>query len=158
MKSTHALAFSSVLLVVAACGDADDPAVDAPAVDATPVDAAPAIDAALPVDASTVARIAATVSYAGSAQGTLILATFPAMPPMGPPAGFAQRANPTFPAMLAIEDLQAGPAYVFAMLDVAPASPQMPGPEDRTVWSAQLTLAVGQTATVELTLTDPAGP
>ena len=124
-----------VLLLAAACGDSEQPA---------PVDAS-----------STVARVAATVRYTGNAQGALVLAAFPSMPPMGPPAGFAQMATPTFPATLSIENLQAGSAYVLALLDVAPASPQMPGPEDRTVWSSQLTLAIGETSTVELTLSDP---
>ncbi len=143
------------ICLATACGDPDPtPAVDATASDApVTIDAAPAIDA--PIDASTVARISATVRYTGGAQGSLVVASFPNMPPMGPPAGFAQQASPTFPATVAIENLQAGPAYVLALLDVAPASPQQPGPEDRTVWSSALTLTVGHTATVELTLRDP---
>jgi hypothetical protein len=123
------------LVLLAACGDADEPS---------------AVDAS-----ATQARVAATVRYTGTAQGALVLAAFASMPPMGPPAGFAQHATPTFPATLAIENLAAGPAYVLAVLDVAPASPQQPGPEDRTVWSSQLTLALGETATIELTLGDP---
>jgi hypothetical protein len=126
--------FLPVLVLLAACGDSDDP---------------PA------VDASSAPRVAATVRYTGSAQGTLVLAAFASMPPMGQPLGFAQMTTPTFPATLAIENLPAGTAYVLAMLDVAPASPQSPGPEDRTVWSSAMSLAEGQTATVELTLTDP---
>lgn len=125
----------SIVGLAAACGDSSEPA---------------------DVDASaTAARVNATVRYTGSAQGALVLAAFPSMPPMGPPAGFAQMATPTFPATLAIDNLQAGSAFVLAMLDVAPASPQSPGPEDRTVWSSQLTLALGETETVELTLSDP---
>jgi hypothetical protein len=129
------LPVASVLLALAACGDSGDPPPG--------------------VDASGAPRVAATVRYSGSAQGTLILAAFPSMPPMGPPAGVAQRATPSFPAAVAIEDLPEGTAYVLAMLDVAPASPQSPGPEDLTAWSSAMTLAAGQTATVELTLTDP---
>lgn len=107
------------------------------------------------VDASAAARVSATVRYNGTAQGSLVLAAFPSMPPMGPPMGFAQSAAPVFPATLAIEDLSAGPVYVLALLDVAPASPQMPGPEDRTAWSSRLDVARGATASVELTLLDP---
>jgi hypothetical protein len=132
----HLLLPASLVVLAAACGDSTDPAPD--------------------VDASaSAARVTATVRYTGSAQGALVLAAFPSMPPMGPPAGFAQMATPSFPATLAIDNLQPGSAYVLALLDVAPASPQSPGPEDRTVWSSQLTLALGETATVELTLSDP---
>jgi len=148
--------WSALALAVAACDAASDPPVtDAAALDAAPVLDAPALDAAPPVDAATAARINATVSYAGSAQGALVLAAFRSMPPMGPPAGFAQAAQPAFPATLAIDGLGAGPAYVLALLDVPPASPQQPGPEDRTAWSPALTLTVGATTTVTLTLTDP---
>lgn len=148
--------WSALALAVAACDASSDPPVtDAAALDAAlPIDAA-ALDAALPIDAATAARISATVSYAGSAQGALVLAAFRSMPPMGPPAGFAQAAQPAFPATLAIDGLGAGPAYVLALLDVPPASPQQPGPEDRTAWSSVLTLTVGATTTVTLTLTDP---
>jgi hypothetical protein len=132
----HLLVPASLVMLAAACGDSSDPAPD--------------VDAS-----STAARVTATVRYTGSAQGALVLAAFPSMPPMGPPAGFAQMATPSFPATLAIDNLQPGSAYVLALLDVAPASPQSPGPEDRTVWSSQLTLALGETATVELTLSDP---
>jgi hypothetical protein len=125
----------SLFLAIAACGDDGDPSPQ--------------------VDASSAPRVAATVRYTGSAQGSLVVAAFPSMPPMGPPAGFTQMAAPVFPASVALENLPAGRAYVLAMLDVAPASPQSPGPEDRTVWSSAVTLAVGETATLELTLTDP---
>lgn len=138
------------LAVLGACDTSSDaPAIDAAAIDAIDVDAAP------PIDAPTAAIISATVSYTGTAQGALVLAAFRTMPPMGPPAGFAQAAQPTFPATLAIDGLAAGPIYVMALLDVAPASPQQPGPEDRMVWSSEQTLVVGQTVTVALTLTDP---
>lgn len=139
---------------IVGCGDSEpddalavDAALDAAAVDA-PIDA--------PIDAATTARVQATVSYAGSAQGALILASFASRPPMGPPAGFAQQATPTWPASLALENLQPGTAYVLALLDVPPASPTQPGPEDRVAWSEALTLTIGQTTTVALTLTDPA--
>lgn len=148
--------WSALALAVAACDASSDPPVtDAAALDAALVIDAAALDAAPPLDAATAARISATVSYAGSAQGALVLAAFRSMPPMGPPAGFAQAAQPAFPATLAIDGLGAGPAYVLALLDVPPASPQQPGPEDRTAWSSALTLTVGATTTVTLTLTDP---
>lgn len=139
------------IMWVFACGGGDDEpaAVDAAAIDAIAIDAAP------PIDASTAARVQATVSYTGTAQGSLILAAFASMPPMGPPMGFAQSATPAFPATLAIENLAAGTVHVLALLDVAPASPTQPGPEDRQVWSGALTLTTGETTTTALTLTDP---
>lgn len=136
--------------VLIACGSDDTPGADAaPEVDAPEVDAPP------PIDAATAARLQATVSYTGAAQGSLILAAFPSMPPMGPPIGFAQAAQPAFPATLAIENLEAGTIYVLAVLDVAPASPTQPGPEDRQAWSAALSLTVGATTMTTLTLSDP---
>jgi hypothetical protein len=142
------------LIALGAC-DSDTASVDAAAIDAIAVDAAPPIDAPPPIDATTAARITATVRYAGTAQGSLIVAAFRSMPPMGPPAGFAMAAQPVFPATLSIDNLDAGPAFALAILDVAPASPQQPGPEDRLVWSSALTLVVGQTTTVTLMLVDP---
>jgi hypothetical protein len=135
---------------VFACGGGDD---DAVVVDAAPIDG-PAIDGPV-VDASTSGRVQATVNYTGSAQGSLVLAAFASMPPMGPPMGFAQAATPVFPASLAIENLAPGTVHVLALLVVAPASPTQPGPEDRQVWSGPLTLTAGATTTTTLTLIDP---
>ena len=146
----------SAIVALGACDSSSEaPAIDAAAIDAVTIAAAPPFDAAPAIDAAVAARIAATVRYTGTAQGALVLAAFRSMPPMGPPAGFAQAAQPAFPATLAIDNLAAGPAYVLALLDVAPASPQSPGPEDRVVWSSPLTLVVGETTSVTLELTDP---
>lgn len=101
-------------------------------------------------------RIEATVAYAGTAAGTLVVAAFTSMPPMGPPAAFGQRTAPNFPATVELEGLAAGAtAYVLATLDVAPPSPQQPGPEDRVVWSSALTFPTEGATTVSLTLPAP---
>ena len=101
-------------------------------------------------------RIEASVAYAGTAQGTLVLAAFPTKPPMGPPSSFAQRATPIFPETLVLEAVEPGATlYVLAMLDVAPASPQQPGPEDRTSWSAALSIADEGATSVHIDLVDP---
>ncbi len=106
-------------------------------------------------DASTVARIEASVAYAGDAEGTLVLAAFASLPPMGGPMGLAQVAAPAFPQALVLDALAPGEAHVIAILDVAPASPTQPGPEDLTVWSEPLVLVEGETETITLTLVDP---
>jgi hypothetical protein len=101
-------------------------------------------------------RIEASVTYAGAAQGTLVVAAFPSNPPMGAPADFVQKSAPTFPATLELDTVEPGAKlYVLAMLDVAPPSPQQPGPEDRTVWSAALDVAAEGPTTVSLKLVDP---
>ena len=102
-------------------------------------------------------RIEATVAYSGSAQGTLVVAAFPSMPPMGAPTAFAQKSAPAaFPATLVLEAVvPSAKLYVLAMLDVSPASPQQPGPEDRTVWSAAVTVADEGATPIDLTITDP---
>ncbi len=102
-------------------------------------------------------RIEATVHYGGAARGALVVAAFTTMPPTGAPMAFTQKPAPTFPMMVTLADTLAPSAtvYVLALLDVAPASPQQPGPEDRTVWSSALSLMSEGAVTVDLTLTDP---
>jgi hypothetical protein len=101
-------------------------------------------------------RIEATVTYAGAAKGALVVAAFPSIPPMGAPVAFAQEATPAFPTMLTLEMLEpTSTVYVLALLDVAPASPQQPGPEDRTVWSSAVDVGTEGATAVNLTLADP---
>ncbi len=100
-------------------------------------------------------RIEASVAYSGTAQGTLVIAAFPSKQG-GAPSSFAQSSSPTFPATVVLETVQPGTTlYVLALLDVAPASPQQPGPEDRTTWSEALTVATEGATTVRLDLVDP---
>ena len=101
-------------------------------------------------------RLEAAIGYSGPAHGTLVLAAFPTKPPMGAPTSFAQSASPTFPATLVLETVEPGTTlYVLAMLDVAPASPQQPGPEDRTAWSDAVTIAAEGATPIPLDLVDP---
>ena len=102
-------------------------------------------------------RIEATVAYGGAAQGSLVVAAFASIPPAGAPMAFAQEASPAFPTMLTLGEtlVPNSTVYVLARLDVAPASPQQPGPEDRTVWSSAVMLASEGATAVNLTLVDP---
>lgn len=101
-------------------------------------------------------RIEAAVAYRGTADGTLVVAAFPSKPPMGAPTSFAQKAAPAFPATITLDTVQPGTTlYVLAMLDVPPASPQQPGPEDRTSWSNAVTVAAEGATSVTLELVDP---
>jgi hypothetical protein len=100
-------------------------------------------------------RIETTVKYGGSAQGALVVAAFPSNPPMGAPTAVAQQSSPAFPTMLVLDTVEPGTTlYVLALLDVAPASPQQPGPEDRTTWSSPIVVGDGANA-VTLVLSDP---
>jgi hypothetical protein len=101
-------------------------------------------------------RIEASVAYAGAARGPLVIAAFPSRPPMGRPSAFVQNAAPSFPATVVLDTLEPGATlYVLAMLDVAPASPQQPGPEDRIAWSDALTIAAEGPTPVQFELVDP---
>jgi hypothetical protein len=101
-------------------------------------------------------RIEASVAYTGTADGALVVAAFPSIPPQGAPLAFAQKSAAEFPAMLVLEAIEPGArVYVLAMLDVAPASPQQPGPEDRTAWSEAVVVATEGATAVTLALTDP---
>lgn len=114
------------------------------------------VDAGCGTDDAGPPRIEASVTYRGAAMGTLVVAAFPSMPPMGAPTSFVQKATPSFPATLVLDTVEPGTTlYVLAMLDVAPPSPQQPGPEDRTVWSAAVNVPSAGAATVSLSLVDP---
>ncbi|MCA9674736.1 MAG: hypothetical protein H6708_28835 [Kofleriaceae bacterium] len=160
MRKFHATMRALALLglaTAAACGGDDDGGGTPQVPDATVAtpDAVPvAVDAA-PPDGAPAARVEATIGYDGAAEGTLLLAAFTSVPPSGGPIGFAQASSPTFPATLTLEDLAPQTLYVLAMLDVPPASPTQPGPEDLTVWSDALEVELGHTSTVTLTLVDP---
>lgn len=99
--------------------------------------------------------VATTIEYVGTAEGTLIVAAFASLPPMGAPQGFAQESAPAFPATLMLTDLPAGTFHLLAMLDVAPPSPMQPGPEDLTAWSDPSEVTADAHVDVELTLVDP---
>jgi hypothetical protein len=143
------------LAAVAGCGSDEGGGDDDPApADATVPDAV-AVDAMGAPDGAPAARIAATVEYSGIAVGTLILAGFTSFPPQGPPVSFAQDSTPSFPASLELTDLEPQTLYVLALLDVAPASPTQPGPEDLSAWSEALVVEEGETTSVTLTLLDP---
>lgn len=105
-------------------------------------------------DAAQVTGITATVTYTGTASGALTLAAFTSMPPAGPPVSFAQKTSPTFPLTLSLENMAPGTYYVLALLDVAPASPTQPGPEDRQGWSQAVQVADRQNVPVSIAVMD----
>lgn len=144
------LVAAGLAAALAACSSSSTPA---PTPDAAPavVDAAAAtVDAPVP---SALANVDVSVAYAGVKQGSLIVAAFRNFPPAGPPTAFQSVATPVFPATVQLRDLEAGTYYVVAILDVAPASPTNPGPEDLQAVSAPVTLA-GTSQAASLTLVD----
>lgn len=86
------------------------------------------------------ADIAVSLDYPGTKQGSVVVAAFRSFPPMGPPSAFQTVAVPMFPAMVRLRDLEAGTYYVVGMLDIAPASPTSPGPEDLQAVSSPVML------------------
>lgn len=75
------------------------------------------------------------VAYAGEGEGTLVTALFETCPPAGPPSSFSQiqPGDVAFPQQVELlaTGLVAGDSpCVIAYLDLAPASPTAPGPED----------------------------
>lgn len=74
--------------------------------------------------------VTGTVSYSGSAHGDLIVSAFADWPAAGPPEAFVKISSPSFPQAYELGGLMAGDYYIFAFIDVPPASPTMPGSED----------------------------
>ena len=74
--------------------------------------------------------VTGTVSYAGTAQGDLIVAAFLEWPTLWAPEMFVKIPSPSFPQAYTLEGLDVGDYYIFAFIDVPPASPTMPGDED----------------------------
>lgn len=132
-----------------ACGS------DAPPVGAARPDggaAGPMADAAPRARAS----VRATVRYAGAKSGPLGVGVFASNPPMGPPLAFQRVASPIYPAGVTLEGVSPGAAvYVVATIDVDPASPTVPGPEDPTGASLRLDVpAQGGLVPAEVTVAD----
>lgn len=100
--------------------------------------------------------VKATVRYPGSRLGPLGVGAFASSPPMGPPLAYGRVSTPTFPATVTLEGLAPGASvYVIATLDVLPASPSVPGPEDPTAISARIQVpAAGGELAVDVELTD----
>lgn len=165
----------STLLLLGAC-DASEPsvAVDASVgvdaaglADAAPApDAAPRADAAA-VDASSVdagpaepGRIRARLEYSRTSTdvaraSVAAFTSFGPMGPMGPPRGFANAAQPAFPAELEITGLDPGTYYVVAVVDRLPATAptDRPGAEDVQAFTRRpVDVVSGRTSTVTLTL------
>jgi len=151
MRHPHLRILSSCSLLLASFGGAAG--LSACSSSDVPVD----VDAAMASpDSSSVALadIAVTIGYTGAKRGSLVIAAFRSLPPMGPPAAFQTVSDPTFPATVTLRDLQAGTYYVMGVLDMAPASPTQPGAEDLQKASGPMVMS-GTSASVSLTLVDP---
>jgi hypothetical protein len=111
-------------------------------------------DAAVAPDAPrSLAAINVTVGYTGTQQGALVVAAFHSGPSMDDPAAFQTVPMPTFPAHVVLRDLEPGTFRVTTVLDMAPASPTMPGAEDIQAASGPVMLA-GSDSAVSLILVD----
>lgn len=128
-------------LALAACSSSDE--------QAGPVDAASTSDAP-----TALASIDVTVNYTGTRHGGLVVGAFHSVPPMGPPLAFQTAAMAAFPAHVTLRDLEPGTVYIIGVLDVAPASPTMPGMEDLQTASGPVMLT-GSDTSLSLTLADP---
>lgn len=74
--------------------------------------------------------VTGTVYYEGDAEGALIVAAFLEWPTLWAPELFVKIASPDYPQDYKLEGLDPGEYYIFAFIDVEPASPTMPGEED----------------------------
>jgi hypothetical protein len=74
--------------------------------------------------------VTGVVSYSGTAQGTLCVAAFTEWPTLSAPEMYVTIPAPAYPQAYTLEGLDPGDYYIFAFIDVAPASPTMPGDED----------------------------
>jgi len=150
MRKTLVLVFGLALMAEACSSDSDnnsdagDGGTEEDVVDSGDTDVIPA------------GTIQGTVTYEGSETGSLTVGIFTDCPPAGPPAGmvYQQIAEPSFPQNYELTGASAGDYYVVAILDVAPASPMTPGPEDKMSCSDQFTLGTDSGASVDVTLTD----
>lgn len=131
------------LLLIGACGGGDSPGPG------TAADAAEEVADAAPLR---LADINVTVHYTGKLEGTLIVGAFLEFPVMSGPLAFVSIDTPTFPAVVRLRDLEPNTYYAVAVLDVEPASPTVPGPEDLLVGSDALTTNGVDDVAVEVTI------
>ena len=140
------LAIALIVLGLAAhgCGDDSDPA----AADG----GTPGADGG---EASRLSDVIVSVTYEGDLEGALVVGAFTSDPPTSAPLAFQQRSAPEFPESVRLRGLEPGTYYVTAVLDLTPASPTLPGPEDATVTSDPLVVDGEPSHEIALTLTDP---
>lgn len=106
---------------------------------------------------STRASITGEVTYAGSADGSLLVGIFdwddahPSMP-MGPPLEFEPFDTPAFPQPYELRSIRPGAYFVGAVLDVGRDSPTIPGPEDVFVYGERIELVAGEAREIDLAL------
>lgn len=135
------------------CGSGDSSTPDAaPALDAAAADAELGPDAAPRL----LSDIEVTVEYEGNLAGDLVVGAFHANPPMGPPLAFQSVTSPTFPVTTTLRDLDPGTYYVIAVLDLPPASPTAPGPEDIQAASDPMEVDGAEDLELMMTITEPA--
>lgn len=112
-------------------------------------------DAARPVDAAPVPLVDIEVSITASVasfDGRVLVGAFRQSPPTMPPVAVQRLDMPSFPTRTTLRDLEPGTYYVTAVLDFAPPSPTIPGPEDTTSTSDPVVITGDETAAVEIEL------
>lgn len=106
---------------------------------------------------TTRASIRGEVTYAGSADGSLLIGVFDwddASPsqPMGPPRELVPVTTPTFPHPYELRAIRPGSYFVGAVLDIGRDNPTIPGPEDLEVYTPRIELAAGDELVIDLAL------
>jgi hypothetical protein len=136
-----------LLFLCLGCGSNSTSTPDAPKIDATPM-----VDAKVAMPATT-GTIDVNVTYAGAKKGELIAVALKTFPPTTPPNGIGRTAMPVFPQKVTIKDLDPGMYTVLAVIDVLPASPTMPGPEDvSSPPKMAVQVVAGQATTIDIVI------
>lgn len=94
--------------------------------------------------------------YQGKMVGKFGVGAFKQNPPISAPLAYVRIGTTTFPGDTTLRGVEPGSFYVFAVLDLPPDDPTIPGTTDLKVASDLLTL-VDRDLDVSLVLTDGAG-
>ncbi len=162
MSLRNAFGLLAIFAAVAGCGGDNSPA-PTPTPTPTPADMAktptptPTGDMAMATGGNgSTGKISGKVTYAGTNMGTLKFALYDQMPgPTTPPKYymFPTVDNPTFPYAYTLDNVVPGAYWVVSILDVPPASPAIPGPEDAVGTSmGQVTVTAGGTGMIDVAL------
>ena len=97
--------------------------------------------------------ITVRVNYEGPEVGELVVAAFPSLPPVGPPAKFVSVEASSFPVEVSLEGLTLPNCQLLVFLDLEPFGLTFPSPTDPIAESAVLQL--GAPLELDLTLVKP---